>query len=77
MNIEKIVLQGEVFGPLQCSVQVDRIAKECIEEKKFLFSYKKSVEIPPLSMVDDLACIAESGVKSVEMNSFINNIVGM
>ena len=72
VNIEKIVLQGEVFGPLQCSVQVDRIAKECIEEKKFLFSYKKSVEIPPLSMVDDLACIAESGVKSVEMNSFIN-----
>ena len=72
VNIENIVLQGEVFGPLQCSVQVDTIAKECIKEKKFLFPYKNFVEIPPLSMVDDLACIAESGVKSVEMNSFIN-----
>ena len=72
VNIEKNVLQGEVFGPLQCSVQVDKIAKECIDENKFLYSYKETVEIPPLSMVDDLACVAESGVRSVEINSFID-----
>ena len=65
VNIEKIVLQGEVFGPLQCSVQVDKIAKECIDENKFLYSYKETVEIPPLSMLDDLACVAESGVRSL------------
>ena len=35
-NMDKIVLQGEVFGPLQCSVQVDTLGKECIEENKFL-----------------------------------------
>ena len=72
VNINQIVLQGEVFGPLQCSVQVDTFAKECIEENKFLYSYKEKVKVPALSMVDDLACVAQSGVDSVEVNSFIN-----
>ena len=65
-------MQGEVFGPLQCSVQVDTISKECLEESKFLYSYKNKVLVPPLSMIDDLACVAESGVSAVEMNSYIN-----
>ena len=30
VNINQIVLQGEVLGPLQCSVQVETISKECI-----------------------------------------------
>ena len=72
VNINQIVLQGEVLGPLQCSVQVETISKESIEEKKFLYSHKQ-VEIPPLSMIDDLACIAETGTKSVEINSYINS----
>ena len=71
-NIDQIVLQGEVLGPLQCSVQVETISKECIQEEKFLYSYK-TVNIPPLSMIDDLACIAETGTKSVEINSYINS----
>ena len=71
-NINKIVLQGEVFGPLQCSVQVDTFGKECVQENKFLYTYKEKVKVPALSMVDDLACVAESGLDSVELNSFIN-----
>ena len=39
-EIEEIVLQGEVFGPLQCSVQVDTFGKECLEEGKFLYKYR-------------------------------------
>ena len=70
VDINQIVLQGEVLGPLQCSVQVETISKECIEEEKFLYSYKQ-VNIPPLSMIDDLACIAETGIKTVEINSYI------
>ena len=34
VNINQIVFQGEVFGPLQCSVQVDTFAKECSQTKK-------------------------------------------
>ena len=58
-EIEEIVLQGEVFGPLQCSVQVDTFGKECLEEGKFLYKYKGCVDIPPLAMVDDLLTVSE------------------
>ena len=36
-NVEKIVLQGEVFGPLECSVSVDSFGKECLEQEKYLY----------------------------------------
>ena len=70
-TVNKIVLQGEVFGPLQCSVTVDTFGKECLSEDKLLYNYK-DVKVPALAMVDDLACISNSGVDSVEMNAFIN-----
>ena len=31
-TVDRIVLQGEVFGPLECSVSIDTFGKECIEE---------------------------------------------
>ena len=71
VNIQKIVMQGENLAPLECSVQVDSFGKECLKEKKHLFMYRGLVEVPPLSMVDDLLCISSCGVKSVMMNSFI------
>ena len=70
-TVNKIVLQGEVFGPVQCSVQVDTFGKEYLSENKLLYTYKK-VKVPALAMVDDLACVTQSGVDSVEMNAFIN-----
>ena len=54
VNIQKIVMQGENLAPLECSVQVDSFGKECLKEKKHLFMYRGLVEVPPLSMVDDL-----------------------
>ena len=69
--VNKIVLQWEVVGPLQCSVTVDTFGKKCLAENKLLYNYK-NVKVHALSMVDDLACVTESGVDSVEMNAFIN-----
>ena len=34
--IKKIVMQGEVTGPGQCSNQIDTFGKECINESKLL-----------------------------------------
>ena len=70
--IEKIVMQGETFAPLECSVQVDKIGKECIEEKKFLYFYKNEVPVPPLAMVDDLIAVSKCGSEAVEMNAYLN-----
>ena len=37
-KIEKIVMQGEVFGPLECSITVDTIGKECQATNQYLYS---------------------------------------
>ena len=47
-------------------------SKECIEENKYTYIYKGEVEIPPLSMVDDIICVSECGFKSVMINSFLS-----
>ena len=65
-------MQGDVFGPIECSVQVDSFGKECLEEDKYLYSYKDSVKIPILSMVDDALLVSECGYKSAMLNTFIN-----
>ena len=33
-DIQKVVIQGDVFGPILCSKQIDTFGKECLEEKK-------------------------------------------
>ena len=50
---------------------MDTFGKECLTEKKYLFHYRDSVEIPPLSMVDDLLCVNSCGLDTVLLNSFI------
>ena len=65
-------MQGENFGPLCCSVQVDTFGKECTEKNQLLYQYKGEVGVPPLAMVDDLVCISKCGINSVLMNAFIN-----
>ena len=70
--VNKIVLQGEVFGPLQCSVQVDSFGKECMLEKKHLYYYRGEVGVPPLAMVDDLLAVSDCGIESVKTNGFLN-----
>lgn len=67
-----IVMQGDVWGPLICSNQVDKINKECTEKEKYLYKYKGKVEIPPLAMVDDLICISNCGSETVKLNAYIN-----
>ena len=70
-SIEKIVMQGEVFGPLECSISVDSIGKECIARGQYLYSYK-GVDVPPLAMIDDLACVSTCGIETIKANSYIN-----
>ena len=72
-DIQNIVMQGDVFGSLLCSKQVDLFGKECLEEEKYTYLYKNEVKIPPLTMVDDVMCISECGFKSVMVNSYMES----
>ena len=71
-RVERIVMQGETLAPLECSVQVDTLGKECVEEDKHMFVYKKTVKVPPLSMVDDIIAVSKCGSDTVETNAFLN-----
>ena len=70
--VEEIVLQGEVFGPLQCSVQVDTFGKECLAQSKHLYSYRDCVGVPPLATIDDLLAVSECGIDTVKTNAYLN-----
>ena len=72
VNIENIVTQGGVFGPLQCSNSIDTIGKKCYSKGEHLYSYKQMVQIMPLSMVDDLLAVAPCNQKSVALNAYLN-----
>ena len=68
--IKDVITQGDIFGPLLCSKQIDSFGKECIEDQKYTYMYKGEVEIPPLAMIDDLLCISECGYKTQMLNTF-------
>ena len=70
-DIHNVITQGDVFGPIFCSKQVDTFGQECLKENKHTYLYRGEVEIPPLSMVDDLLCVSECGMETAKMHAFI------
>ena len=77
VNMPQIVQQGGAWGPMECSVSIDRIGKLCTERGENMYRYKNLVDIVPLAMVDDLLGIATCGLKSMELNTFINTQIEM
>ena len=71
-NIQNVITQGDVFGPIFCSKQVDTFGQECLEKSKHTYLYRGEVEIPPLSMVDDLLCISKCGIDTAMMHAYIS-----
>jgi hypothetical protein len=69
--ITNAIIQGDVFGPMLCGKQIDEIGKECLQEDKYVYKYKGEVDIPPLSMLDDLITISECGHKTAMVNSYV------
>ena len=72
-TINNVITQGDIFGPMFCSKQVDTFGKECLQEQKYTYLYRGEVEIPPLSMVDDLLFVAECGFKTAMSHGFITS----
>ena len=71
----EIEMQGTVPAPLKCSIQIDTLGKECIENEEGLYKYKECVNIPPLAMIDDILAVSECSVESVKTNAFIQSKV--
>ena len=55
-HFQKVVLQGDTWGPIMASNQVDTFGKQLLEEEpSFLYRYKGKVPVGVLGMVGDLA----------------------
>ena len=71
-TVKRIVTQGGVTGPVCCAVQTDKMGKESMENKEYLYMYKGKVGIPTLAMIDDIAKVSVCGTPAVADNAFIN-----
>ena len=70
-TVKNIVLQGDTFGSILASNQVDTIGKECVTAGHgYLFKNKLPVEF--LGLVDDIIGVSEAGVNAQKLNAFIN-----
>ena len=70
-TVKNIVLQGDTWGSILASVQVDTIGK-AVEEAGLGYMYKDSLPISLLGLVDDLIGVTEAGYKAVQLNALIN-----
>ena len=70
-TVDNIVLQGDTFGFILASVQVDSIGKE-VEEAELGYKYKNSLPVSLLGLVDDIIGVSEAGYKAAQMNELIN-----
>ena len=74
-KINETLLKGKVFWPLKCSVQMDNLGKDCYKQGKGVFTYKNTVKVPALGMVDDIIAMSTCGPESIKTNAIINSFV--
>ena len=69
--IKNSVLQGDTWGSILASVQVDSIGKDC-KEAGYGYLYKDALEVNVLGLVDDMIGVTEAGYQAQQMNVFLN-----
>ena len=75
--VQKVVMQGSVWGGLKCTSQMDTLNKIMKKKDSLLYKYRgdSNITVGVLGMVDDTIGVSECGVTSVEKNSVINSFV--
>ena len=71
-TLNDVVLQGDTWGSLLASVQVDSICQE-VDKSRLGYRYKNVLSVSMLSLVDDLVGITNAGYKAQQMNAIINS----
>ena len=70
-SIRNIVLQGDTWGSILASIQLDNIGQETMKAGHF-YLYKDTLPIGFLGLVDNIVGITEAGYKAQQLNTFIN-----
>ena len=70
-TLENVVLQGDTWGSLLASVQVDNICQE-VDKPGLGYKYKNVLPVSMLGLVNDLIGITNAGYQAKLMNTIIN-----
>ena len=63
-EINQNVLQGDVFGNIMASNQIDKFGKQCLENIEHIYMYRDTIPKAPFTMCDDLFVISECGYQT-------------
>ena len=72
-SLEKLVMQGSVFGPIKATTQIDTLGRDCKDFNQGIFLYKNVLSILPLSFIDDCLGFSQCGAQTVELNAIMNS----
>ena len=75
ISIRNIVMQGTVWGSILCTSTMGKLGKLKYNNKEMLYTYKETVGVPALAMVDDIVDIQTCGVNAVRSNAVINSFI--
>ena len=71
-SLKNIEMQGTVLAGLKCSLSIDSIGKESLQNTHdILYRYKNCTSIPPLSLIDDIIAVGNCSSDSVKVNGTI------
>ena len=77
MQLSNIEMQGTVLAGLKCSVSIDSIGKETMQNAHdILYKYKRCTSIPPISFIDDILSVTECSSTSVQSSATIRAKLG-
>ena len=69
--LKDVVLQGDTWGSILASVQVDSIGKE-VENSGYGYMYQDKLSVSLLGLVDDMIGVTEAGFKAQQLNALLN-----
>ena len=70
-QLSNVVLQGDTWGSLLASIQVDNICKDVVNSG-YGYKYKDILPVSMLALVDDMVGITYAGYRAQQMNTAIN-----
>ena len=75
--VNKVVMQGSVWGGLKCTSQMDTLNKIMKNKESLEYKYRNdpNITIGVIGMIDDTLAVAECGASSVEKNSVVNSFM--
>ena len=72
-TLEKLIMQGSVFGPIKSTILIDTLGRDCLSYNKGMFKWKNVLDLTSLALIDDCLGFSKCGSDAVECMCPINH----